>query len=71
MRDSDTYLAILDEGHEEHAKAVILRLGQKKRGPADDSIKARLSAFTDLARLDRIEDRLLDTASWQDLLDTP
>ena len=71
MRESDTYMAIIDEGHEEHAKAVILRLGQKKFGPADDPTKAKLIGITDLGRLDRIEDRLLDATSWQDLLDTP
>jgi hypothetical protein len=71
MKDSDTYLAIIDEGHEQHAKELILRLGQRRFGPADDSIKARLAAITDLGRLDRIEDRLFDAVSWQDLLDTP
>ncbi|HEX5272925.1 MAG TPA: hypothetical protein VFW33_20650 [Gemmataceae bacterium] len=71
MKDSDTYMAIIDEGHEEHAKAVILRLGQKRLGPADDAVKARLNGITDLARLDRIEDRLLEAASWHELLETP
>ncbi len=74
MRDSDTYLAILDEGREEgretEAKKVILRLAEKRFGPSDEA-KAKLHAIKDFARLDRIEDRLLDAGSWQDLLDTP
>jgi hypothetical protein len=73
MRDSDTYLAIIDEGREEEAKKVILRQGQKRLGPADDATKARLSGITDPARLDRLIDRLFDATAtgWQDLLDTP
>ena len=71
MRDSDTYLAILEEGEEVNAKKVILRLGAKRFGTADATIAARLETITGLARLDRIVDRLLDATSWQDLLDTP
>jgi hypothetical protein len=71
MRDSDTYLAILDEGREEQAKKYILRLAQKRFGPADEAIKARLNGITDLERLDRLHDRLLDATNWEDLLDTP
>jgi hypothetical protein len=64
-------MAIIDEGKEEHAKALILRLGQKKFGPADGAIKAKLAAIADVERLDRQIDRISDAASWQDLLDTP
>ena len=71
MQESDTYLAIIDEGREKQAKAVLLRLGAKRFGPADDSVQAGLNAITDLERLDRQIDRLQEAASWQDLLDTP
>jgi hypothetical protein len=71
MRDSDTYLAILDEGREEQVKEDILRLAQKRFGPADEPIKARLNGITDLERLRRPHDRILDATGWQDLLDTP
>lgn len=71
MRDSDTYMAILEEGEEIRAKKVIRRLGEKRFGPAGDAMEARLDAIKDLGRLDRLEDRLLDATSWQDLLDTP
>jgi hypothetical protein len=73
MKDSDTYLAILEEGEEAKAKNVILRQGQKRFGPPDESIAARLSGITDRDRLDRLIDRLFDATatSWQDLLDTP
>jgi len=73
MKDSDTYLAIVEEGEESKAKNVILRQGQKRFGPADESITAQLNSLTDLDRLDRLIDRLFDAtaASWQELLDTP
>jgi hypothetical protein len=73
MRDSDTYLAILDEGREEEAKDIILRQGQKRFGPADEATNARLNGITDLARLNQLIDRLFDATAtnWQDLLDTP
>jgi hypothetical protein len=71
MRDSDTYLAILEEGEEIRAKKDILRLGQQRFGPPDEAIAARLSGITELDRLDRLVDRLLTAADWQDLLDTP
>jgi hypothetical protein len=70
MQESDTYLAIIDEGREKQAKAVLLRLGTKRFGPADDTVQARLNAITDLERLDRQIDRLQEASSWQDLLDT-
>jgi hypothetical protein len=73
MKDSDTYLAILEEGEEAKAKKVILRQGQKRYGPPDESITGRLEGITDLNRLDRLIDRLFDAAatSWSELLDTP
>jgi hypothetical protein len=73
MKDSDTYLAIMEEGEEQHAKAMILRQGQKRFGPADEATTARLSGITDLDRLDALIDRLFDATatSWQELLDTP
>jgi hypothetical protein len=71
MRDSDTYLAILDEGREDQIKKDILRLGQKRFGPADATGVTRLHAITDLDRLERLHDRLLEASGWQDLFDTP
>ena len=62
---------ILEEGEETQAKKDILRLGQKWFGTADDAVAARLEVIADLARLDRIVDRLLDAANWLELLDTP
>lgn len=71
MQESDTYLMIVDEGCEKQIKKDLLRLGAKRFGQPDDVVQARLNAITDLERLDRQVDRLLEASSWQDLLDTP
>jgi predicted transposase YdaD len=71
MRESDTYMAILEEGQEKEAREIILRLGAKRFQPADDAVRTNLSAIHDLERLHRLMDRLNEASTWQDLLDTP
>jgi hypothetical protein len=71
MRESDTYLAILDEGREEGIKKVLLLQGEQRFGPASEPLKTRLEAITDLDRLERLSLALLTASNWQELLDTP
>jgi hypothetical protein len=71
MEESDTYLAIIDEGREKEAKKGISRLGKRRFGPPEKDIELALEAITDLDRLERVLDRILDATNWQDLLDTP
>ncbi len=71
MYESDTYLAILDEGALKHARDVVLRLGQKKFGPASDDIVTTVKGIEDQERLDQIQERILDVSSWQELLRLP
>jgi hypothetical protein len=71
MRDSDTYLAIMDEGAEKQAKKTLLRLGEQRFGAPEEAIRTQLSAINDLDRLDRLSDQLLRVHSWQELLGTP
>jgi hypothetical protein len=74
MQESDTYMAIVDEGREAELKAAILRNGEKRFGPPGEAITARLNAISeDVERLRRLLDRIVDrtATSWQDLLDTP
>ena len=40
MRESDTYLAIMDEGRQEQAKEDILFFGERRFGPPDESVKS-------------------------------
>ncbi len=71
MRDSDTYLAILDEGREEQIKADILIIANERFGTANESVLSQLSSINDLERLRRLFRRILKSTNWQDLLDTP
>lgn len=71
MRESDTYLAILEEGEEKHAHKTIQRQGQKRFGAPTEPLLTALQSITDVARLDRILDRVGEASSWDDLLNTP
>jgi hypothetical protein len=68
MRDSDTYLAILDEGAVEEVKKLLFRFGQKSLGAPGEAVRATLAAMTDLERLERFFEHLGDVKSWQELL---
>jgi len=71
MRESDTFLAILDEGREIQARRDIRRLASRKLGEPDEPTITRLEGITDIERLERICDRAVEANSWQGLLDTP
>jgi hypothetical protein len=52
-------------------RKAVLRLGRLRfRKAAGRKHKGQLEAITDVAHLERIHDRLLDAASWEDLLTT-
>ena len=80
MRESDTFLAILDEvlhmgardeGEEKGRREDILVVGEERLGMPDESIKEQLSNITDLGRLTRMHRRAVKAASWQEIVDTP
>jgi hypothetical protein len=71
MRESTTYQFILDEGRIEEAQKILLRQGRQRFGLASDAVKTTLLGTTDLERLERMADRLLQVSSWQELLETP
>ena len=71
MQESDTYLMILDEGQEKHAKKAVLLVGEERLGHAGESVRARLEDIKDLDRLDRMLRRAVTAADWQEILDTP
>jgi hypothetical protein len=71
MQESDTYLAIIDEGQEKRAREDILIVGEERLGPPTESLRAQLNAVTDLPRLTRMVRRAVKAASWQEIVDTP
>jgi hypothetical protein len=71
MHESDTYLAILDEGQVKFAHEAILLFGEEKLGPPNESFRAQLHAITDLACLRRMVQRAAQGTGWQEILETP
>ncbi len=71
MHESDTYLAILDEGQEMAAREAILLVGVARIGSPDESVQARLAAVTGLDRLKRMIRCAAMATSWQEILATP
>ena len=56
------------EGAAEEARRTLLRLGRKKFGPPSEEIEARITVLGDLGRLNELLDRILDVATWDQLL---
>jgi predicted transposase YdaD len=71
MEESVTYQAILEKGRIRGHRLSLLRQGQKKFGPPTTEIKAALEAITDSTRLEDLAERLLDVATWEELLTAP
>jgi hypothetical protein len=71
MHESDTYLAIIDEGQEKGNRDAILIFGEERLGPPTESVRAELAAVTDLPRLKTMIRRATKAANWQEILDTP
>jgi hypothetical protein len=71
MHDSDTYLAILEEGEEKARREDILVVGEERCGPADETVRSQLANVTDLERLKRMLRRAAKAANWQEILETP
>lgn len=68
MRESDTYMAIIEEGEVSGMVRVLMRQGKKRFGPPDATVEARLRAITDPDRLESLCERVLEARDWQDLL---
>lgn len=75
MRESVTYQAILEEGRvegrAEEARRLILLLGERRFGPPGSRTRAALEAMADPERLEALGRRLLDVATWDELLGPP
>jgi hypothetical protein len=58
-------------GRAEEARKILLIQGRKRLGPPDESVQGRIAAIGDLDRLNHLLERLLDVASWNELLSSP
>jgi hypothetical protein len=60
---------VIEIFREEEAIETILRMGTKKFGsPAAPAVETAIRAIEDLPRLHELQNRLIDVATWQELL---
>lgn len=77
MRESVTYQEILEEGREEGReegqvqgeRRLLLLFGSSKFGPPSDAVRQDIESIADLATIDRLAQRLLTAASWDELME--
>lgn len=70
MQDYPTFMEIFTEGRVLQARKLILRFFAKRCGPPPEWAIPYVEAISDLDRLERISERLLDAHGWADLLNT-
>lgn len=68
MRESSTYMLILEEGAIEHTREQILKWGKRAIGAPTDKHVAKLNSIEDIERLDRIAAKAPTAKSWDSLL---
>ena len=72
MRESITYMKILNEGktegRDEEVRRVLLRQGNKRFGVPSEATLAALQSIGSLERLEALTERLLDVETWDELL---
>ena len=71
MLESDTYLAILDEGAIKALRKLLLRLGEKKFGFASGDVVTIVQGIEDLEWLERLFIAHAELSSWRELLQVP
>ncbi len=68
MEDSVTYQKMIRRGRIEEARQILMRVGRKRFGPPDEAVVATIQGLNDLEQVESLAERLLDVASWQQLL---
>ena len=71
MQESDTYLAILDEGAAKALRKLLLLLGQTKFGPPSEDVVTAVQGIEDPERLERLIVAYTKLSSWRELLQVP
>jgi hypothetical protein len=71
MFEWDTNEEVLDESNRMAFLIFVLAIGEKRFGPAEKTLKDRLSTVTDQERQIRMIHRAVEAANWQEILNTP
>ena len=59
------------EAQAEALQKTVLRLGKLRIGKPSKQIVSAVGAITDVDRLERLTEKILQATTWQELLDTP
>ena len=70
MQESSAYDVLVEEGEVKALRETLLRLGRRRFKSVDESIATSMNTITDLDRLKRMTERLLEVTTWQELLST-
>lgn len=78
LRDSSTYQMIVEEGlakgmaqgMAQGLRRMLIKMAARHLGPPSEVVEESLSAIDDFERLQRMGQRALDVATWQELLET-
>jgi predicted transposase YdaD len=57
-----------EEGRVQEARALLLRLGERRFGPPSAEVQAAVAAVATVERLEALSEQLLDAESWEELL---
>lgn len=68
IEEYPAFMIFLDRGRVREARDILLRVGRKKFGPPTAEQEAAMNAITDRGRLEALTEKLLDVATWDDLL---
>jgi hypothetical protein len=72
IEGSTFYQALLSQGEargiRRHARECLLRRGGQRFGPPPPPVEAAIDAIEDVARLDRLADKVGQFGSWEELL---
>lgn len=75
MTESTAYDEAVEEGEIrgelKQSHKLLLRLGRRQFGLADEATESELKSIRDLERLERLADAILSAKSWAELLATP
>lgn len=68
MRESSTYMLILEEGAVEYARKAIFMLGTKTLGEPDPRIRQTIESLSDITRLDAMLERVIGAKTWDEIV---
>jgi hypothetical protein len=67
MKEIPAFRIMYDEGREEEARSLLIRLGRRRLGNPSPSIQSQIAAMTDVKALEDLMEQLMTATSWKEL----